>query len=102
MGVQSFLKSALISSLNTMDAEPVVINSETGLAIIDATDSMIELDTASDKNPRSLRAVFAADAFMPVPKSGDRATARGKTWKVREVDLGQVTLSLTLQEVNRR
>jgi hypothetical protein len=102
MGVQSFIKSALKSSLGVMDAEPVTIGDATALAVIDMTDSAMTLDIGGDDNRRSLRAIFAADAFATLPKSGQRATCRGKTWKIIEVDSGQAVLSITLEEPDRR
>jgi hypothetical protein len=85
-----------------MDAESVTIGEDSALGVIDMTDSMMNLDIGGDDNKRSLRAIFPADAFATLPKSGQRATCRGKTWKIIEVDIGQAVLSITLEETDRR
>lgn len=102
MGIQSFIKAALKSSLSTFDAETVTIGEQSGSAVIDMTDASMSLDMGGDDNQRSLRAVFAVDAFDPLPKSGQRATCRGRIWKIAEVDTGQAVLSITLTEPDKR
>lgn len=102
MGVQSFIRAALKSSLTKLEAEDVTIGSETASAIIDTDTQSLDLDIGGDNLPRELRCTFAADAFSATIKSGMRATARGLTWKIADVEKGQAGLHLTLQEPDKR
>lgn len=102
MGVQSFIRGALKSSLHHFDPETVTIGGVSASAVIDTTDSGRDLDIGGDNLPRTIRATFAADAFPAPPKAGAKATTRGRAWKITEVESGLAGLHLTLEEIGKR
>jgi hypothetical protein len=102
MGVQQFIKAALSASLEIMDAEPVIIGDETKKGVIGETEAVLDLMEGGDSNRRSITVVFPANAFTTLPRSGGRATARGETWQIRDVESGPAALRITLEEPERR
>ena len=106
MNVQSFLKSALKSSLPTLGAETITIGGTSISAIINETESSNELGRGANKDERTLVVQFAADAYTGSTKSGVTVTARGQTWQISadspSIRKGQVATTLTLVEPERR
>lgn len=106
MSVQSFLKSALKSSLTTLGAETITIGGVTFSAVIDETASSNELGRGANKDERTLIVKFAADAYSGTMKSGTAVTARSQSWQISAepdaIRKGQVATTLTLVEPERR
>ena len=106
MSVQSFLKSALKSSLTTLGAETITIGGTSISAVIDETGSSNELGRGANKDERTLIVKFATDAYTGTMKSGTAVTARSQAWQIsaepESIRKGQVATTLTLVEPERR
>ena len=106
MNIQSFLKSALKSSLTTMGAETISIGGTSIKAIINEMESSNALGRAASKDERTLVVQFASDAYSGSTRSGVMVTARGYTWQISSespsIRDGQVAKTLTLVEPERR
>jgi hypothetical protein len=106
MGVQDFLKGALKRSMETFDAEEILIEGQTVLAIIDETSSANPLGTGAKKDERELTVQFAAADFQGKLKSGMKVTARDEVWQISAEDggirKGQVAVTVILVEPGRR
>lgn len=102
MGVASFVKSALTSSLDTLSAEDVTIGGATARGIVEDTGAELMLNEGGDDNQRGLRVTFPSAAFATVPTSGKRATCRSLTWQITSVDNSPACLTIDMIEPERR
>ena len=82
--------------------EDCTIGTETKKGVVDDTGSELMINEGGDDNQRSLRVVFAGNAFATLPASGKRATCRGKTWQITTVDDSPGCLTIDMIEPERR
>jgi len=85
-----------------LDAENVIIGGQTQLGVVEDIGAELMLSEGGDNNQRGLRIAFPAAAFTTLPRSGQAATCRSKTWQITRVDNGPGSLVIEMIEPERR
>jgi hypothetical protein len=102
MGVQSDLRRLMASNLTMFDAEEVTLGGLAFKGVLAESTASIDLFDGGTETTRELKAQFPARTFATMPRPGQRATARGRTWKITSVEDGLTAVTLTLGDVNHR